>query len=108
MNDGLYGNDCAADWLYTRVLLSFVKNGDTKKTRNELSAALEMNVHVPKYLTGKKAIPRALPDSVTMGGEDEAFCYAAKNIGAWEKAPGATDWLKSQTGIKTISRGGKA
>jgi len=43
-----------------------------------------------------------------MGGEDEAFCYAAANISAWKKVSGALDWLKVQTGIKTISKGGKA
>jgi hypothetical protein len=64
-----------------------------------------MNRHVPKYLTGKKAIPLILPDSVTMGGEDEAFCYAAANINAWKKAQGALDWLKTQAGI---SKSGKA
>ena len=67
-----------------------------------------MNFHVPKYLTGKMVIPRISPDSVTMGGEDEAFCYAAANISAWKKVSGALDWLKVQTGIKTISKGGKA
>ena len=105
MNGCGYRNDCAADWLYTRALLSFVKKGDTEKSRRELASALEMNRHVPKYLTGKKAIPLILPDSVTMGGEDEAFCYAAANINAWKKAQGALDWLKTQAGI---SKSGKA
>jgi len=108
MNGRGYRNDCAADWLYTRTLLSFVKNGDTEKSRRELASALEMNRHVPKYLTGKKAIPRILPDSVTMGGEDEAFYYAATNISGWKKAAGALDWLEARTSIKAISRGGKA
>jgi tetratricopeptide (TPR) repeat protein len=108
MNGRGYRNDCATDWLYTRVLLSFVKNGDTEESRRELADALEMNFHVPKYLTEKKPIPRILPDSITMGGEDEAFCYADTNISAWKKAPGALDWLKAQARIKTISRGGKA
>ena len=49
-----------------------------------------------------------LPDSITVGGEDEAFCYAAANIEAWKKAPGAVDWLKERTAIKLVSKAGRA
>lgn len=108
MNGPGYRNDCAADWLYTRVLLSLVKNNDSEESRRALAEALKMNAHVPKYLTGKKAIPRILPDSVTMGGEDEAFCYAATNINGWKKAAGALDWLTAQISNKNIFRDGKA
>jgi tetratricopeptide (TPR) repeat protein len=56
MNKGDYNGDCMAEWLYTRALLSFVKNGASKKAEKELAAALQRNVHVPKYLTGEKPI----------------------------------------------------
>lgn len=104
MNRRDYRDDAAAEWLYTRVLLSFVKNGDDEISRRELAEALQMNVHVPKYLTGKKPIPRILPDSITMGGEDEAYCYAAANINVWKKTPGALIWLKAQKAIKNKHR----
>ena len=100
MNKGDYNGDCMAEWLYTKALLSFVKNGASKKAEKELAAALQRNAHVPKYLTGKKPIPRVLPDSIMVGGEDEAFCYAGANINAWKKAQGALDWLKAQAAIK--------
>jgi len=69
----------------------------------ELSAALKMNKHVPKYLTGEKIIPRILPDTISMGGEDEAYCYASLGIGAWKKVSGALDWLKVQTLKESLS-----
>jgi tetratricopeptide (TPR) repeat protein len=104
MNRRDYRDDGAAEWLYTRVLLSFVKNGDDERSRRELAEALQMNVHVPKYLTGEKSIPRILPDSITMGGEDEAYCYAAANINVWKKTPGAINWLKAQQVVKNKRR----
>lgn len=87
----------AAEWLYTRVLVSFIKTGASKKTEKTLAAALEMNSHVPEYLTGEKPIPRFLPDAITWGGEDEAFCYAATSRELWKRIPGAIDWLKETT-----------
>ena len=104
MNKGDYENDCMAEWLYTHALLSFVKKGVSKKTDKELAAALQRNIHVPKYLTGKKQIPRILPDTITAGGEDEAYCYASANIEAWKKVPGAIDWLKERAAIKNVSK----
>jgi tetratricopeptide (TPR) repeat protein len=106
MNGPAYKDDGMAEWLYTKALLLFVRTGDTPKARKALSTALKMNKHVPKYLTGEKKIPRLLPDSITVGGEDESYCYAAGNILAWNKAPGALDWLKEQamrTGSDTKS-----
>lgn len=104
MNRREYRDDGAAEWLYTRVLLSFVKHGDDERSQRELTEALQMNIHVPKYLTGKKPIPRILPDSITMGGEDEAYSYAAANIKVWKKTPGAISWLKAQQAIKNKGR----
>ncbi|MEE9913787.1 MAG: hypothetical protein K4571_18920 [Deltaproteobacteria bacterium] len=102
-----YRNDCMADWLYTGVLLSFVKEGDAEKSRKELSNAMKMNAHVPKYLTGKRPIPSVLPDRIIVGGEDEAFCYASANLSAWRKVPGALDWLKARISAKSVVRGKK-
>ncbi len=108
MSKGGYKNDCAAEWLYTRALLSFVRKGDNESSRRELKKAVKANQYVPDYLTRKKPIPRWLPDRITWGGEDEAFCYAAQNMGAWVKAPGALDWLKTQTGTKIAFKKGKS
>jgi len=107
LNRGEHKDDCMADWLYTRALVSFVKNGDSEKADNDLKEALKSNQYVPEYLTGKKAIPRFLPDRITMHGEDQGFCYASRYLEAWKKAPGAIDWLKNKAGIKIIPKAGR-
>jgi len=107
INKGDYKDDCAAEWLYPSALLAFVKEGDSKGAEKKLKYAMDYNKYVPEYITGKKPIPRYLPDTITMGGENEAFCYAATSINAWKKVPGAVDWLQKQSGIKIIPKAGR-
>lgn len=107
LNRGEYKDDCAAEWLYTRALLSFVKKGDSDKANNNLKVALKSNQYVPEYLLGKKPIPQMLPDRITIHGEDEGFCYASRYLQAWEKVSGAIDWLKEKAGIKIIPKVGR-
>ena len=104
---GEHADDCSAEWLYTRALLSFVREGDSKRSARDLKVALEENSYVPEYLTGKKSIPRGLPDRVTMGGEDEGFCYASRYLNAWKKVPGAINWVREQAGIKIVPKVGR-
>lgn len=107
LNRGEHKDDCVAEWLYTRALLSFVKQGDSDKANNDLKIALKSNQYVPEYLTGKKSIPKFLPDRITMGGEDEGFCYASRYPQAWKKVSGAIDWLKEKSSIKIIPKAGR-
>ncbi len=100
-------NSSAAEWLYTRALLAFVRNGISKKSNAALQIAFRSNAFAPEYLVGKKPVPNELPDSIMVGGEDEGFCYASRSRGAWLKVPGAIEWLKDQAGIKTISKVGR-
>lgn len=107
LNKGNYKNDCAAEWLYTCALLAFVKEGDSERARKELKIALKSNKFVPEYITGKKPIPRFLPDRITMGGEDEGFCCASRFLPAWKRVSGAIEWLKEQAGIRTYPKLGR-
>jgi tetratricopeptide (TPR) repeat protein len=100
-------DDSMAEWFYTRALVTFVKEGDSKKAERELKTALRENTYVAEYLTEKKKIPRDLPDRITMGGEDEGFCYAARYLNAWKNVPGAIEWLKEKAGIKIIPKVGR-
>lgn len=100
-------SDGAAEWLYTKALLAFVRNGVSEKSNAALQIALKSNVFTPEYLVGKKPVPNELPDTITMGGEDEGFCYAARSRDAWLKVPGAIEWLKNQAGIKIIPKIGR-
>jgi len=96
MNRQDYKDDCAAEWLYSKVLLSYAQEGGTEKTEKNLREALKENKFVPDYLLGRKAIPRPLPDRLTMGGEDEAFCTADEYRKSWKKVPGLLSWLDSK------------
>ncbi|HAH05282.1 MAG TPA: hypothetical protein DCM05_01975 [Elusimicrobia bacterium] len=88
-----YKDDCAAEWLYTKALLAFVREGASAEASAALRSALKQNKHALDYLTGKKSIPRRLPDRITMGGEDEGYCYASSFLAAWKRVPGALEWL---------------
>ena len=107
MSRGGYKNDAAAEWRYTEALLAFVQEGPSESAAKKMKIALEANAYAPEYLAGRKSIPRELPDRITLGGEDEGFCYAARSRAAWLKTPGAMDWLKEQAGIRILPRLGR-
>lgn len=107
LNKSGYKEDCSAEWFYARALLSFVKYGDSEKAGSDLREAIERNKYAPEYLSRIKPIPKNLPGSIQPGGEDEGFCYAVKNIEAWEKVEGAVEWLKQSAGIKAVPKAGR-
>ena len=88
-----YQGDCMAVWMYSRVLLDFRRFGDSPQAVGSLKAALRWNRHVPAYLLGRKRIPRTLPATYGVGGDEEAVLYAYGNRAAWEATPGAIQWL---------------
>ena len=93
INGGGYPDDCAAEWVYAKALAAYAlgKPGASLCLQN----ALAVNPHVPDYLlTGKKP-PLQDPDSVTVGGRDEAYMCAQVFRKAWENTPGALPWLKA-------------
>jgi tetratricopeptide (TPR) repeat protein len=102
-----YKNDCGPNWLYAKALLKFVRYGDTIASESALKQAQEVNPYVPEYLARKRPIAPILPDTVTVGGEDEAMCSAADLLSAWEKVPGAIAWLKEKTDIKDLPKVGR-
>lgn len=100
-----YRDDGMADWSYAEVLLEFVKTGASPLAKKMLDEALSCNVHVPAYLCGKKSIPRSIPDRITLGGEDEAMCYAWAYLDAWQKVPGAIEWIAQESGVNKTKPG---
>jgi len=87
---------------YLRVLLAFRKEGDSQRVRRMLKNTIKQNAYLPDYLIGRKKIPSNLPNMAALGGEDEAMCCAADMIKAWQKIPGALQWLYEQTGKPII------
>lgn len=92
-----YEDDGTAAWAYATALLHFRTKGDTAATRTLLQEAMTANAHVPRLLLGKKTLPSRLPDYIGVGDENEAVSYVADNLAAWQKTPGALEWLRSTT-----------
>jgi len=90
-----YPDDVAAVWAYGRALHAFRHEGDTPASRRLRAEARRWNPHVPAYLTGRKRLPRRLPDLIGMGDESEAVACAAEQMAAWRATPGALAWLAS-------------
>jgi tetratricopeptide (TPR) repeat protein len=90
-----YKDDAMAEWLYTRALLAYRREGAGKKADAALKKAVAQNKHVPAYLLGKKRLPRQLPGFIGFGDENEAVSYAAGATTIWQDTSGALDWLSS-------------
>lgn len=99
-----YQNDIMPDWLYTKVLLQFVKTGESAEARNFLLVALDQNKCVPEYLCGRKRIPRKIPERFALGSKEEAMSYAEAFIDAWKKVDGLLAWLDQATAADSSKR----
>jgi tetratricopeptide (TPR) repeat protein len=95
-----YGDDAAAEWLYTRALFQFHKEGPSRKAVTQLKEALRFNPYVPDYLLGAKRLPRQLPPTMGLGDETEAAHYATEASHLWLQEPGAIDWLRQVSSEK--------
>lgn len=89
-------DDSMAEWLYTEALLAFHFDGDGEYPQEMLEEAIDMNPHVPAYLTGRKKLPPP-PPYISPGDETEAQSYASRYIKHWRKIDGAVNWLKKHT-----------
>lgn len=93
-----YDEDGTAEWAYSKALLAYRKAGDTDQSRRLLGKAWNANSHVPSYLTGKKKLPKTLPDYISIGGEDEAVAFVHHAAPAWRQTQGAIGWLEQVIG----------
>ncbi len=93
-----------ADWLFTKALAAFIRQGDSAEARKLLKKAIDHNHYVASYLLGEKDLPRELPEHVGLGDKDEAIAYAAEFGREWHQAAGAIDWLSSVAGGKQGKR----
>jgi len=59
-----------------------------------LDDAREANPYVVAFLTGRKVLPKRLPEYVGFGDESEAVEYAAGAAALWASVPGAVAWLE--------------
>jgi tetratricopeptide (TPR) repeat protein len=91
----LYTDDGSIIWAYSRALLTFRQEGNSQQASKELRDAIELNSHVPDFLTGQVPLPDEIPEFEIPGGESEAAYYVQDNYTNWWRTKGAIEWLKS-------------
>jgi tetratricopeptide (TPR) repeat protein len=91
-----YEDDNSASFNYNRVLIEYGLHGLSTKLGSLLKAALKQNPHVPKYLLGKKKIPRQTPEYIGYGDDREAVVYAQSHNHIWQSKPVLLRWLASR------------
>jgi tetratricopeptide (TPR) repeat protein len=90
-----YKNDGAASWSWSRALLAFRQNGESREAGAALAAAMRNNKYIAPLLLGETKMPRQLPDCYSWGGKDEAVLYVQHAGSAWWAASGALAWLRA-------------
>lgn len=91
-----YKEDCGAFHAFNKALCLFKLHGpESKKASKQLVAAIVANSHIPKYLSGKKKIPDHDLNGYALGSKEEAIFYAEDCKTAWQRTPGALDWLSN-------------
>jgi tetratricopeptide (TPR) repeat protein len=97
-----YADEWSAYWLYTRALVAYRNgHGSSPATLKLLKDARSANEHVPAILAAAKPPTHSRSDYVTVGGADEASEYVRECGAAWQKTPGAIEWLT--TAIADVS-----
>lgn len=102
-----YPKDEAPEFMYGRALMLFRAEGDTPAAREALKAAMKANRHVSDYLLGGKRLPPAPPETMTLGGKDEAISYVFMARTTWSSTPEALAWLRDSQGNTRKSKAPK-
>lgn len=94
---GRYSDEASAWFAWSAALLTFRRSGAGADSDAAMAVAMESNQYVPAYLTGKRKMPKRLPDSYQHGEPDEAQLYASGAALAWNVTEGALGWLTART-----------
>jgi len=82
-----------AQLAYARALDAFQRLGDCPESQSLLAAALGVNPGVAGFLTGTAEPPTEAPTSFAIGSVGEAALCADLYFDAWQRTPGAMEWL---------------
>ena len=88
-----YEDDRSAFMLFSEVLIRYIREGDTKNTRQLRKEANQYNKYVGKYLTGRIKLPKELPDYYGIGDKNEAIYYVKDSRELWRQVMGLIPWL---------------
>jgi tetratricopeptide (TPR) repeat protein len=83
-----------AHGLYNKLLLELLKIGFSTKAVKILKEAKKQNPYVIPFLTGKKRLPKHMPEYHGWGDENEAVIYVDEHLHLWKKIEGVQEWLK--------------
>ena len=93
-----FASDGSAGWLYSRALLAFRGEGDTRPARQLLLAALKAGPFVPVYMLGLHELPPSLPDTLGFGDATEGQAFVVDFGSNWFDTAGAMDWMVQTIG----------
>lgn len=100
-----YGDEWSTHWAYTRALLAYREGrAGQAATLKLLRDARSINAYVPAILAGTRAPDPSRTGYITVGGADEATEYVRSCGAAWERTPGAIEWLATTTGRRRTSK----
>lgn len=97
-----FEDEYTAEWRYARALWLFACGGEGEDANRALTEAIDCNPHVPRYLMGKRRLPR----SVESWEVEDAIEYAVIHRQEWQQTYGALRWLRHQT-KRTVGSGFK-
>jgi tetratricopeptide (TPR) repeat protein len=92
-----YDDDAMANFAWGRVLERFL-SGDLVGAGAALSKARKANRFVELYLTAQKRLPESLPETYSMGSEEEAVLCKDGVGRAWIQHKEAVFWLMDRHG----------
>jgi tetratricopeptide (TPR) repeat protein len=87
-----FKSDGSAFFRFNLALYAFFKYGDTAESVKLLHQAIESNPHVVPFLRSRKPV-LTLPDSYSLGSEEEARIYVFYSQPIWHSNPPALQWL---------------
>jgi tetratricopeptide (TPR) repeat protein len=90
-----FDGEGSAMFTWGRVLERFL-SGPADAARAALTEAREANAYVEPFLTGRKRLPREMPDCYSPGQESEAVVCMDILGRAWQQHPEAIGWLKGE------------
>jgi tetratricopeptide (TPR) repeat protein len=90
-----FKDDAMANFAWGRVLERFLSE-DKPGAAVELKKARKANRFVELYLTGRKGIPKAMPEMYSMGSDEEAVLVLDHMSLAWAEHKEALFWLMEQ------------
>ena len=88
-----YDEEGTVFFRYARVLLSYVREGDSAGSCSLKQEARSYNNYVPRLFSGRMKMPKAQPAVFGLGSKDEAVLYVFDNLDLWRNTPGAIPWL---------------